>query len=194
MALIFCPDCRKQISDQTISCPGCGFPIKNQSPPPPQNNKEKKKSSSPIITIATIVLASWFFYRMFSDINEPASNVQSSNAAAVTASSSIDIETTASKMIATYDSNEVRADAIYKDKVIKIVGYVSSISSDVSDNAVVNLAPKGAMYEFNAVHATGDANFHNQAINLQKNQRVTFVCIGAGEIIGSPMLKDCRFA
>jgi len=28
MALISCPDCAKQVSDQASACPFCGFPIK----------------------------------------------------------------------------------------------------------------------------------------------------------------------
>ena len=27
MALIICPECGKQVSDQAITCPGCGYPI-----------------------------------------------------------------------------------------------------------------------------------------------------------------------
>jgi uncharacterized membrane protein YvbJ len=28
MALIICPECNKQISDQAQACPGCGMPVK----------------------------------------------------------------------------------------------------------------------------------------------------------------------
>jgi uncharacterized membrane protein YvbJ len=31
MALISCPECRREISDQALSCPGCGYPIKAKS-------------------------------------------------------------------------------------------------------------------------------------------------------------------
>ena len=27
MALIYCPECKKEISDRAISCPQCGFPL-----------------------------------------------------------------------------------------------------------------------------------------------------------------------
>lgn len=30
MALINCPECGKEISDQAVSCPNCGTPINNQ--------------------------------------------------------------------------------------------------------------------------------------------------------------------
>lgn len=30
MALIKCPECGKEISDQATSCPNCGYPISNE--------------------------------------------------------------------------------------------------------------------------------------------------------------------
>lgn len=30
MALIECPECKKQISDRAVSCPNCGYPLKQQ--------------------------------------------------------------------------------------------------------------------------------------------------------------------
>ena len=32
MALITCPDCRREISDQAIACPNCGRPIAHKAP------------------------------------------------------------------------------------------------------------------------------------------------------------------
>lgn len=34
MALIKCPECGKEISDQAQSCPNCGYPINNAQQPP----------------------------------------------------------------------------------------------------------------------------------------------------------------
>lgn len=31
MALIKCPECGKEVSDNAVSCPGCGFPLKKDS-------------------------------------------------------------------------------------------------------------------------------------------------------------------
>lgn len=33
MALIFCPECKKQISSHSVNCPNCGFPINNINSP-----------------------------------------------------------------------------------------------------------------------------------------------------------------
>lgn len=45
MALIDCPECSKSISDQSISCPNCGFPTKLQSYSPPPLPKAKPSPS-----------------------------------------------------------------------------------------------------------------------------------------------------
>ena len=201
MALINCPECKKEISNQSASCIYCGCPIQSQkfdplsSPFPPQNYEPKKNESDIISVLAKIivvVIGSALVYQCVSPDNSSGSSNSSSNE--VTKGSSVEIETTASQMINTYENNEVRADAIYKDRVIKITGIVASISSDISDKAVVSLAPNGDEYAIMSVHASGDNNFHNQAIELKKGQKVTFVCIGGGEIIGSPILNKCHFS
>ena len=33
MALMTCPECHKEVSDQAATCPGCGFPIHHPSAP-----------------------------------------------------------------------------------------------------------------------------------------------------------------
>lgn len=42
MALITCPECPRDVSDQAASCPGCGHPLQRAAPPqkhagPPDN-------------------------------------------------------------------------------------------------------------------------------------------------------------
>ena len=43
------------------------------------------------------------------------------------------------------------------------------------------------------VMASGDNNFHNKAIELKKGQKITLICKGDGEIVGSPQLSNCIF-
>ena len=43
MALIKCPECGKEISDQAANCPNCGFPVNksdSQSVPTTQSHEE----------------------------------------------------------------------------------------------------------------------------------------------------------
>ena len=33
MALISCPECSHEVSDQAAACPNCGFPLRSKAPP-----------------------------------------------------------------------------------------------------------------------------------------------------------------
>lgn len=205
MALIDCPECMHKISDQSNSCPNCGFlthrirnpkddtvstPVKKFKVNKP--DKGYKQASFKQVMIVIIGAFLFFYFFIKSDHNE---EIQATAFAVPTEAteSAIEIETTAEKMIATYKANEVKGDAIYKDKRIKIVGTVDSISSGLSDKATVLLSSGKKEFSFTNVHASGDSDFHNRAINLNKGDVITLVCTGDGEVIGSPFLKDCRF-
>ena len=47
MALVNCPECKKEVSDQSRSCPGCGYPIANDSEA--QAHRTNNATSSPTI-------------------------------------------------------------------------------------------------------------------------------------------------
>lgn len=198
MALINCPECSKQISEQTNACPHCGYPIQSQQVNPFANQIQPKADvpkSYGCGTFIIIVIVCFILYQCVSSYSDYQDRVQShSEPVNEPQPENIDLETKASTMINTYEDNEVRADAIYKGKVLKVTGIVHSISSDLTDNAVVHLAPKGDEYAFTSVYASGDNKFHNQAINLRKGTMITIICIGDGEVLGSPLLKNCRFS
>lgn len=46
MALIKCPDCGKQVSDQAVACPNCGHPIAKTSPSESSGQKPSSASVS----------------------------------------------------------------------------------------------------------------------------------------------------
>jgi len=43
MALINCPDCGKEVSDQAPTCPNCGHPLKELNQPSPEVKVEGHK-------------------------------------------------------------------------------------------------------------------------------------------------------
>lgn len=211
-ALIECPECSSKINNQSSSCPDCGFPLtraridsRSIPPPLPQTNivgnkfKEhsrqkgyKQASGAQVVVVLVTAFISFYFFIGF-DQNEGFLETVADQTVESPAETNIDIETTAEKMANTYEANEVNADNIYKDRVIKITGTVDSIDSNFSDEAIVRLS-SGDEYSFTTVDTSGNTEFHNQAINLNIGNRVTFICIGNGEIIGSPQLTDCRFS
>jgi hypothetical protein len=108
------------------------------------------------------------------DSSKPASNKQP------------EVTVTAKELQSEYKANEARADARFKGKVIKVSGRVESIDSDLMDDPVVHLA-SGELLGVSLHGLPKDV-----AISLNKGDSVTFICVGGGEVVGSPRLDDCR--
>lgn len=63
MALINCPSCATEVSDQAAACPRCGHPIKPAPPPPPP----PKKPAGCLTQIAVLSLAGFLLMFFFHD-------------------------------------------------------------------------------------------------------------------------------
>ncbi len=96
------------------------------------------------------------------------------------------IKVSARDLFRAYDANEVAADGTYKGKPLEVTGTVESISSDFTDEPVVQLAT-GEMFQ--QVHASGLSK--TVAGQLSKGQKITVQCTGGGEIVGMPALEHC---
>lgn len=88
-----------------------------------------------------------------------------------------------------YEANEVAADQKYKGKEIIIVGTVQSIDKDAFNAIVVHLQTRN---QFMSVSATLQDKYESEAALMKRGDIVDFSCVGAGRVIGSPILKDCR--
>ena len=54
MAIIKCPECKREISDQADKCPHCGYPLRN-----------KFETNKPMNSVLGIVLGAIFFIASF---------------------------------------------------------------------------------------------------------------------------------
>jgi len=140
-----------------------------------------------IVAIALIAIG--FIGAMLGDDTDGAttSDAKPSDTTAVESNETA-LPVTAQQLFDAYDSNEVAADKQYKGKLLQIDGKVASIDSGLTDSAQVQLATSN---DFMSVTATGDEAFDDAAAGLSKNQSVSLLCRGEGEIIGSPMVGDC---
>ncbi|VWB23283.1 hypothetical protein BAR24066_00934 [Burkholderia arboris] len=98
------------------------------------------------------------------------------------------VSVTASALFTAYDKNEVSADQKYKGKALAVGGTVQSIDKDAFDNIVVKLKTSN---QFMPVNAYLSKEHEALAASLEKGQKVSWVCEGAGRLIGSPILRDC---
>jgi hypothetical protein len=89
-----------------------------------------------------------------------------------------------------YDANEVSADATYKGRALDVAGVVAAIEKDAFGNLILGLrAPNPYM----STRATMRASEYAAMARLSKGARVTVRCIGAGKMIGIPILEECTF-
>lgn len=107
--------------------------------------------------------------------------------AAATAQAADAIKITAHELLDAYAANEVAADGQYKGKTLEVTGKVVGIDSGIDDEPVVQLETSN---EFEHVHARGLSK--DLAASLSKGMTITVVCTGGGEVIGTPMLDDCK--
>lgn len=84
-----------------------------------------------------------------------------------------------------YEANEIAADQAYKDQRLEVSGVIEGIDSDLSDEPVVKLSAG----TFQSVHVQDLTQ--TVAASLSKGQQITVTCIGGGEVVGSPILKNC---
>jgi len=98
------------------------------------------------------------------------------------------IQVTAKELAQQYEDNEAAGDAKYKNKLLEVTGVITSITKDLFDDTQIHL--KG-IHSFFDVYATLESSEEAKAIELKKQQPITLHCIGDGEVIGVPLLKNC---
>ncbi len=98
------------------------------------------------------------------------------------------IDTTAVNIFRAYDRNEIAADQEYTGRKIRVAGIVNEISSAYDNTAQVSLETDN---RFKSVLTSGDRNFDAKAARLYKGQSIRMTCIGAGEVMGTPVLNNC---
>ena len=102
-----------------------------------------------------------------------------------------ELNISATELINAYEENEVKADKMYKGKIVEITGIVDGIDSDIDDKAVVRLSD-GDEFSFDTVTCYIDDENQDKACELEKGQNVTIVGEADGEVIGRPHIKDCK--
>ena len=102
-----------------------------------------------------------------------------------------ELNISASELINAYKENEVKADKMYKGKIVEVNGIVDGIDSDIDDKAVVRLSD-GDEFSFDKVSCYIDNDNQNKACELEKGQNVTIIGKADGEVIGRPQIKDCK--
>lgn len=99
------------------------------------------------------------------------------------------IHITAKELEKIYANNEAKGDQEFYKKKIIITGTINSINSTIGNIPVINLKTNSS---FSNVMLHLAKKYRNLAAELNKNQNISFACIGGGVIIGSPVLNECQ--
>ena len=102
-----------------------------------------------------------------------------------------ELNISATELINAYKENEVKADKMYKGKIVEVNGIVDKIDSDMGDKAVVRLSD-GDKYSIYTVSCCIDDENQDKACELKKGENVTIVGEADGEVAGLPYIKDCK--
>ena len=102
-----------------------------------------------------------------------------------------ELSISATELINAYNENEVKADKMYKGKIVEVNGIVDGIDSDMDDKAVVRLSD-GDKFSIYTVSCYIDDENKDNACELKKGENVTIIGKADGEIIGEPVIKDCK--
>ncbi len=92
-----------------------------------------------------------------------------------------------------YGANEARADSKYKGKKLTVIGTVKGIEKGLFDQTHITLyaTPNTTSYSLVSVTAKLQKSEELKAIELNKGQSIRLRCVGAGEVLGDPILREC---
>ena len=102
-----------------------------------------------------------------------------------------ELNISATELINAYKENEIKADKMYKGKIVEVNGIVDAIDSGIDDKAIVRLS-NGDEFSFDNVQCCIDDENQDKACELEKGENVIIVGEADGEIAGTPFIKDCK--
>jgi len=182
MAMKSCKECKKEISTDAKQCPNCGK--KN-----PTGGISKIKIGLGVLAVLVVIRAA--------SGGGGSSGASTSNTsiagspAPAQAPTRVAMSVDNRKLWKDYDANEVAADGTYKGQLLKVTGVVASIDKDFMDDIVLHLASPN---EFMNTMASMEKAETAKSGALSKGQTVALLCTGNGRVVGTPALRDCRFA
>lgn len=106
-------------------------------------------------------------------------------AAAAASAVSVELGT----LLSEYKDNEVRADAAYKGKTIKVTGLVDDIKKDILDNPYITVGT-GKQFEIPQVQCALAKSSVSAAMQLSKGAKVT-VAGKVGGLMMNVQIHDC---
>ena len=164
------------------------------APPPPPPPQKKGLSTAAIVLIVLVVLVvlgvggcMTCFCIGAAALPGKASTSKSSGGAT---SSETVTPVAVADLLSDYKGNEVRGDAKWKGKIVKVTGFVGDVKKDITDSAYITVGT-GAAFEFPMVQCSLKSGQDGTAGNLSKGQPVTVKGRVNGLLL-NVQLDDCE--
>lgn len=188
-----CPECAETVKSAAKVCRHCGynFVSGNSGGRMPTDKPKRSILKTTFLVLGGLLLLILIIGAISGDPNDetvaPGGADQSASEAANVASEP-PLKVTAGQLYSAYAANEAAAQEQYGSRPLEVSGKVDSIDLDFSDNPDVLLATGN---EYETARASLTEASRPRAASLSKGQAITLLCQDVGEVIGTPMLKDC---
>lgn len=207
MALIKCPDCNQEVSDQASTCIKCGRPMQPRAPShkdlaASQRKPEKPKGhvSGGFVLFVFICMGVWIWHMASSSGEVPAESStaiatqdgasQEGNPTAPAAAKQLPVlDLSPAEIYQRYQANEVAADQSWAGHLIRIKAPIDEINKDFTNDIVLNFST-GA--DFSPLQADIGKDQENLAASLSKGQVVTVICAKLQRVVQDPIASDCK--
>jgi DNA-directed RNA polymerase subunit RPC12/RpoP len=184
MALIKCMECGKEKSTEAETCPHCGLSKTAKAKGKPSD------SFAPLIILFSLLFGT-FVFTYYGTSNPKTNESPAQSTADSESANQAEFETTAQELALAYAKNSVSADAKFKGHRYSVSGIVSDINTDIENHAVIVLI--GGSNPFILPQFQINDDYKNIAANVKQGQSITLICTGYGDILKSPLSKDCVF-
>ena len=102
------------------------------------------------------------------------------------------VKVSAKQLVDELESNEIRFMNNYKGKLLEVTGEISEFDTGfLEDELVINLDGGGGDFSFTSVDYNLQKNQNKIVSNYNKGDKITIKGKFDGEIMGSPLLKNC---
>lgn len=96
-------------------------------------------------------------------------------------------QVTALNMLAAYEFNVDDANAAFRGQRLQVQGQVQSVDGNARGLPIVRLGDPGGLVSVRAVGLDAAS-----VANLRQGQVIELICTGAGDVVGTPRLSECR--
>ena len=101
------------------------------------------------------------------------------------------MEVSPADLLSSYEANEVKGDALYEGKTMRLSGTVGSIGKDVMEEVYITFA--GEEFAITSVQCYfSDEAQIEKVMELQEGDTITLVGVCDGKF-GNVLIKDCVF-